>query len=163
MTLHEFGQFLIYKWQAKTRHGIHSPFVYDLIDNVLRDKSPLRSTHSINCPGLELKYENLINRIADYYNYNNIVSLPTENNDADMLLMFSTVNTWIKTIKAHQHLLKDNSMVIITDIHKTLAHTTEWNKLCADSFVQMSIDIYQIGFLLFRKEFKEKQHFKLQY
>lgn len=163
MTLHAFGQYLQYRWQSKTRHGVHSPFVYELIDKVLLDKSPLKQGYSIQCPGLELKYENLINRIAAYYHYNNIVYLPTENKDADVLLIQSAPTIWINTFKEHQHLFKDHCIVIVTDIHKTLSHTAEWNKLVADNNVRMSIDLYQIGLLLFRKEFKEKQHFILQY
>lgn len=30
------NEFIKYKWQAKGRHGIHSPFVYDFIGNVLQ-------------------------------------------------------------------------------------------------------------------------------
>jgi predicted O-methyltransferase YrrM len=33
--LHEFKHFLIHKWHAINRHGLHSPFVYDLNTKVL--------------------------------------------------------------------------------------------------------------------------------
>lgn len=35
-----FYEFIKYKWQAKGRHGIHSPFVYDFIENVLQKNLP---------------------------------------------------------------------------------------------------------------------------
>ncbi|OSZ82734.1 hypothetical protein CAP35_05585 [Chitinophagaceae bacterium IBVUCB1] len=41
MTLHAFIQYLQYRWKAKTRHGIHSPFVYAFIDNCLGRQSTL--------------------------------------------------------------------------------------------------------------------------
>jgi hypothetical protein len=39
MTTHALLQYLKYRWNAKTRHGIHSPFVYAFIDNCLGRKS----------------------------------------------------------------------------------------------------------------------------
>ena len=32
-------KYLKYLFVSKTKHGIHSPFVYDLVTNVLNDKS----------------------------------------------------------------------------------------------------------------------------
>ena len=29
-------EFIKYKWKASGRHGIHSPFIYDLIENGIR-------------------------------------------------------------------------------------------------------------------------------
>lgn len=40
MTFHAFKELLKYKWIAKTRHSVHSPFVFDFVEKVLRDKTP---------------------------------------------------------------------------------------------------------------------------
>lgn len=39
MTFYSFCEYLKYRLKAKTRHGVHSPFVFQFIEKVLRDKS----------------------------------------------------------------------------------------------------------------------------
>ena len=34
--MNRFVEFIKYKWNASGRHGIHSPFIYDLIENGIR-------------------------------------------------------------------------------------------------------------------------------
>lgn len=48
MNLHAFTTYIRYRLQAKTRHGIHSPFVYAFIDNCLGVKSGLSLEERIN-------------------------------------------------------------------------------------------------------------------
>jgi len=165
MTLHSFIEYLKYKWKAKSRHGVHSPFVYDLIDHVLLDKGYIKKEDVIKCPAVALKYENLICRIAVYYNYRDIVQIPVvaESKTVDMLLINGKPNEWPTLLNEHLHLLKNESVVVITNIHNTTAHSTAWKKIIAHDNVRMSIDLYEIGLLFFKEEFKEKQHFVLKY
>jgi len=164
MNLHSFTEYLKYSRKAKGRHGTHSPFVYALVEEVLQDKGPLKKQYNINCAGMELKYENLLSRIAAYYNYENIVCLPgTVNGLADMLVVHTESGEWAALLEQNLQWLKNESMVVITGIHKTAAHSTAWAKLTAYTEVRMSIDLYGMGLLLFRQEFKEKQHFILKY
>lgn len=48
MNLHAFTAYIQYRLRAKTRHGIHSPFVYEFIDNCLGVKSDLLLEERIN-------------------------------------------------------------------------------------------------------------------
>ncbi len=48
MNFHSFKAFLKYRSKAKSRHGIHSPFVYAFIDNCLGVKSALSLEERIN-------------------------------------------------------------------------------------------------------------------
>lgn len=48
MNLHSFTAYIKYRLQAKTRHGIHSPFVYTFIDNCLGVKSSQSLEERIN-------------------------------------------------------------------------------------------------------------------
>lgn len=49
-------EFIKYKWQAKGRHGIHSPFVYDFIEKVLKHKLNSKELHQAN------EYHNFLQR-----------------------------------------------------------------------------------------------------
>lgn len=46
--MHTLLQYIRYWWKAKTRHGIHSPFVYAFIDNCLAKKSAQNLEERIN-------------------------------------------------------------------------------------------------------------------
>ena len=81
MTLHAVIQYLKYICRAKGRHGMHSPFVYDLIVDVLLDKGPIPRESIVEVPEIGLSYENLISRICAYYRYNTILFLPSDNVD----------------------------------------------------------------------------------
>lgn len=48
MSFHRFTAYIQYRLRAKTRHGIHSPFVYAFIDNCLGVKSNLSLEERIN-------------------------------------------------------------------------------------------------------------------
>ncbi len=41
-------EYIKYRWNAKGRHGIHSPFVYDFVDNCLRIKLKGKNTSQLN-------------------------------------------------------------------------------------------------------------------
>jgi hypothetical protein len=169
MILHSFIEYLKYRWKAKGRHGIHSPFVYDLVEHVLLDKGPIERAYIIAYPSLPLCYENLASRIAAYYKYQTILLLPSQNTgsinqETDFLLLDeSAYAVWCALFDEYFPLLKKESAVLIAGIHKTLQHTAEWKKLCADPRVRLSMDLFGVGLLFFKDEIKEQQYFILKY
>jgi hypothetical protein len=167
MTLHAFIEYLKYRWKAMGRHGTHSPFVYDIIENVLLNKGPIPRESIVSIREIGLKYENLVSRICAYFNYTNRILLPGENYghaEADIIVVNgSKSKDWIGLFESYVGLLQNKGAFIITDIHKNLAYTAEWKKLCANRQVKMSVDVFGLGIMFFRSEFKIKQHFVLKY
>jgi hypothetical protein len=83
---------------------------------------------------------------------------------ADLIIVNEMLpSEWQQLADDHFHQLRNESIVIFTSIHQTRNHSTQWKNVCADHHVTMSIDLYGIGIVLFRKEFKEQQHFILKY
>lgn len=155
-------------WKAKGLHGTHSPFVYEFVEKVLQDKSEIARDYLVKIPGIPLGYENLISRIAAYNEYNSIVFISADTGalpvvHADLLIIDDKPKEWIPALDKYVSSLKKEGAVVLTGIHKTKEHTKSWQQVCMNPRVRMSIDMYGVGMLLFRKEFKERQHFVLKY
>ncbi len=169
MNLYRIIQFLKYKWKAMGRHGTHSPFVYAFIEQILHDYDMIPKSYLISCPSLGLRFENILSRIAAHYQFKNMLFLPARAADqpatnADMVIMDGKdASIWKTQLDAILPLLKNESVVVIQDIHSSKTHDQAWTGLCHHPDVRMSIDLYGMGLLLFREEFKVQQHFVLQY
>lgn len=169
MSFHAFFEFLKYKWRARGRHGTHSPFVYDFVEQVLQNKDVLDKAYIVSYRAIPLKYENLLSRVAQRYRYNTVVNLSQELKDGqvhktDLLVMSEAEpEKWMEQYRNYVNQMDKNGAIAVPGIHKTVAHSLAWKKLCGDNEVRMSLDMYGVGLLLFREEFKEKQHFILNY
>lgn len=65
----------------------------------------------------------------------------------------------------HQLLSKTNndSILVFDDIHWSAEMEAAWISIKKHEAVKSSIDLFFIGIVLFRKEFKEKQHFAIRF
>lgn len=59
--------------------------------------------------------------------------------------------------------LHEYSIVVFDDIHWSREMEQAWNQVIADPRVTMSIDLFFIGLVFFRKEFKVKQDFSIRF
>lgn len=169
MTSHAFQQFLAYKWSAKSAHGTHSPFVYDFIENVLRNKKTVAGTGYPELKYMPVKYVKLIGSIMQHYGFHRIFS-PGINHIASPvlpvdILMLTNISPeqWTGELNKYRQLLESKGIVFIAGIHATAEHSKAWADLCTHTGVRMSIDLFGAGLLLFRDEFRERQHFILKY
>lgn len=59
--------------------------------------------------------------------------------------------------------LHEYSMVVFDDIHWSSEMEQAWKQIIADNRVTMSIDLFFIGLVFFRKEFRVKQDFAIRF
>jgi predicted O-methyltransferase YrrM len=242
-------------------HGIHSPFVFDFITNVLNDKKNYECYYSIEKLRKELlhdkriiavedfgagssviplnkrvikdiaasspkpkKFAQLLFRIAYYYKPETIVELGTsfgitasylacanktseiftlegskniatiaqgnfqklglqnvkliqgnfDDTLPDLLLQIKKINLAfvdgnhrkVPTLKYFQQFLKkftDQSIFIFDDIHWSAEMEEAWKEIQQHPAVTLSIDLFFIGLVFFKKDFKAKQHFVIRF
>ncbi|HSB91879.1 MAG TPA: class I SAM-dependent methyltransferase, partial [Flavitalea sp.] len=72
----------------------------------------------------------------------------------------------VPTIKYFESILKisgPQTIMIFDDIHWSPGMERAWNRIKSDPRVRMSIDLFFVGIVLFREEFKVKQNFVIHY
>jgi predicted O-methyltransferase YrrM len=57
----------------------------------------------------------------------------------------------------------NDTIIIFDDIHWSFEMEKAWEEIKADPSVTCSIDIFFLGFVFFRKEFKERRHFRVRF
>jgi len=166
LNVHSFIEYLKYRWHALGRHGTHSPFVYDFVERVLQDKNIIPKEYRIAIPALGLRYENIISRMAAHYKFDSVVQLPADTLSAgkpDMAIIVGAKPAeWHDLMDGALTYLHQNGAIVVAGIHTSAAHTAAWYKLSADARVRMNMDMYGIGVLWFRPEFKVPQGFVLK-
>ncbi len=57
----------------------------------------------------------------------------------------------------------ENSIFVFDDIHWSAEMEDAWREICRDDAVTCSIDLFFVGIVFFRKDFREKQAFTIRY
>lgn len=158
-----FLQKFIYRLRAKNLHGVHSPFVYQFNERVLNEA--LSAQNSSRFPfaaqlGLNAKQSNILQRMSDYYCIQSIhfldqkVEMAREKN-ANRLLIYTDLSLIPLTSNI-------DDIIVLISPYATQANRIAWQQLIKASHVPLSIDIFELGILFFRKDFLVKQHFVLR-
>ena len=197
-------KFLKYLFVSKTKYRVHSPFVYDLVTNVLNDKSHRQEyvkIRNLYTSTINSKHLKLIYRIINRYKSENILEIGNSNLlDCTFLsniqwkanVFFSNIESneisEIKTQKNIQLLSFDfafyniennnsltlsefmnhlkyfhnNSIVAINNIHQSNEMEEVWRKIITQKEVTISIDLFFIGLVFFRKE-QVKENFIIRF
>ena len=135
MTFHAIIQYIIYRWKAKSRHGIHSPFVYHLIEQCLQGQPQ----------------HTLLEKLSGYFGKEQLIHFG------------NNPQSWQPDFMKNEEQLQAARILVIPFPHKTTAHTQEWNKISDKETVSLSIDLYEYGLLISPRGYKEKQHFVLRH
>jgi predicted O-methyltransferase YrrM len=254
-------EYINYVLKAKSAHGIHSPFVFDFIKNVLNDDRHFYAFDDIQqlrnqlyadttilnvedfgagslltnfkqrkindiarTAGRNEKFGKLLFRIINRYNYKNIIELGTSLGIGTSYMASANALANIVTLEGSKEIAvtasrnfdqmkfpnikqvignfddtlidvlnemksvdllfidgnhrkeptfdyfqkalpytHNDSMMIFDDIHWSQGMREAWDTIRNHHTVSLSIDLFYFGIVLFKKEFKEKQHFVLKY
>jgi hypothetical protein len=163
VTRYEISQYLKYWWQAKGRHGTHSPFVYSFVENVLRannNDGPLAN-------------------MLRYFQFNTIAHhgfgtstelprpLPAQPGTAPVLIFdkLEYVMNYTPDLEFMTRLLSEmppEDVLLLQPIHKTSQQAQVWDLIKNAPNVKLSMDLFDMGIVFFRDEFKVRQHFILK-
>lgn len=169
MSWHGIQELIKYRWKALGRHGVHSPFMYAMVDEILPGCRKATISPDISrCTWLPPKYQALVAGLAAHFKATALKIVDNEFEEPlglyDVLLIKNTIpGQWIRLFNRYANHLKPSGMVIVAGIHQTARHSAKWKRLCSHPGVMLSADLYGVGVIFFGKDFKEKQHFVLKY
>jgi hypothetical protein len=197
-------KYLKYLIVSKTKHSVHSPFVYDLVTNVLNDKSHSQEyakIRNLNASKISSKHLKLIYRIINRYKSENILEIgisyhldstflsniqskanvffcnlktneiseiKTQNNiqsesfDFAFYNLKNNDNLTLSGFINHLKYFHNNSIVAINNIHQSNDMEEIWRKIITLKEVTISIDLFFIGLVFFRKE-QVKENFIIRF
>lgn len=147
--------------KAKNLHGTHSPFVYDFVAQILNAPSkelpvlsmiPNTASNSLSTQELAIT-----ERIIAHYAIKTVLfdQQGEQKESGPSLWLFSSVDK----VKLP---IKEEDVVIVTHIHASKKEQEQWKLLVQKNPVRLSIEIFDMGFLFFRKDFIVPQHFLLR-
>ncbi len=182
-------KYLRYYWVASNSkgHGIHSPFVFKLIQeqfkvskslNASEHTSPVmqqlvQELQSATANQLPNKIMQLIGRlllkfkptvyciITAHANQNKLSTIETL--DFAFFAATDKVEAFLSNASKALQIMHPAAWMVVQGIHTSEAMETAWEKLKANEHVRLTIDLFSIGILFCRKEQKEKEHFIIRY
>lgn len=123
---------------AKTQYNIHSPFVFNLYNEVLFSRLDPAVARTLKGEGSK-RYRQLVYKLEHYFHPQSIERQP------GMVTMH----------------LADEVIVVVDSPHSSARDEAEWNRFKSDSRYKVSIDVYDAG-LLFSDKRLHRQHFLLR-
>ena len=158
--------------------GIHSPFMFDFITNVVNEKNPYYSykeIENIAQSNKEKKYLKLIYRIINYYKIKNVLFIgrdkdierllgPCENINVDMMGR-DNIDGYDFVYIADIGTLPDESIQssdVIICINNIYNNSKQWNRLKRIGTSKIFIDFFDFG-IIFAKNNFQTQIYKLTF
>ncbi len=163
--LFSYFKFLL---KSTNHHGVHSPFVYNLVTKGFYNKS-LRKKNKHTFTILRnikksIKKEQLINAIINYFE-KDVACFKVANHISSSVeckfdLIYNDISNQLNFEKILEYTHND-TIIIFDNIYQSSNNTIHWESLKKHSRVTISIDTFTLGFFFLRKE-QAKQHFKIR-
>ncbi len=185
----QFFKYLCYYWVASNSkgHGIHSPFVFKLIQEQFNVSKSLEVPESTTpamqqlVQELQLATSNLLpNKISHllvrllhrfnpvaycvikaHENQNNFSNIETL--DFAFLTATDQMVAFLSNANKALQMMHPAAWMVVQGIHSSKAMETAWSTLKENAQVRLTIDLFSIGIIFCRKEQKEKEHFIIRY
>ena len=184
--LQKIKSYIKFLWNSKNEHGVHSPFVFDLVTKCIYDKTkfPEYSHLKNNSKRVRLFY-----RIIRYFKpktilvIGNLTEIDTNifsseittieeflknklsNNNISFDLVYFNRNESQKNVLAYFELLlasiTNDTVCIINDIHESKENENTWKIIKKHPKVKVTIDTFKLGIVFFRAQ-QEKEHFVIR-
>lgn len=152
--LQQIKSYIKFLLHSKNEHGVHSPFVYDLVTKCFY-ASDFHFENS-TCPSTN----KLILKTIHYLNLKNCVHFDVQEE------VPTTVDGLIVSIDLIEDFsiekilpfCKNETCIFIENIHQTKANEKIWKRLHQQETITCSIETFNLGLLFIRKE-QKKEHF----
>lgn len=191
MSWYKLSEKIKFFCQATNAHGLHSPFAYNFYTN-LKAQVKKNSSVSKYLPGFSKKenriisalfqllkpkqvlllssdnetkslWENMVEDKTQVFTARSLDELPENLKTCDLIIMskLHIINDKdvLNKIKA---LISNHTVVIIPHIHASKTAIRKWESLLKKEQISVSMDLFFIGLLFFRKE-STKQDFQLRF
>lgn len=184
--LQKIKSYIKFLWNSKNEHGVHSPFVFDLVTKCFYDKTKFPEySHLKN----NSKKNKLFFRVLRYFQPKTILKIGNSNeidtnmfsseitsfeefqknkpsnNDIAFELVYFNQNESQKNMLAYFELLlptiTNETVWVINDIHESIENENFWDIIKKHPKVKFTIDTFQLGIVFFRVE-QEKEHFVIR-
>jgi hypothetical protein len=155
MSFFEWKEWWHYRRASLGRHGVHSPFVYRFIEEALRPPLPPDVAQALRQSAAS---RSQFGEFATLFRCAKFLS--DESRDAQRASF-----DFIKSAEAapeKMKLLAEGIGIIVPGIHESPQQLGLWEEWRSDARSNLSLDLWHLGLLLFREDFKAKQHFVLR-
>jgi hypothetical protein len=171
--------------RATNAHGVHSPYVFDLLTRCFYVKRSIDSEKFLNRKLPYFKSAKLICRVLNHYNFSEVLTFQKE--DINTQTALNSSKTAKKIINASQVDVEEHAFIYMTclnqnmndfilnlflnppdeftilirNIRQNKATFQSWNSLKNNPNITVSIDTYGHGFLV-RRPGQVKEDFKIR-